>query len=74
MSMKLDDTQVIEAVSKAITTEQGKSFDDFVKTLSLPSDEQAAIMEWVQTLPDLDVDPATLPIQPPSVMTHSWWH
>mgnify|MGYP001382680342 FL=1 len=74
MSMKLDDTQVIEAVSKAITTEKGKSFEDFVKTLSLPSDEQAAIMEWVQALPDLDVDPATLPIQPPSVMEHSWWH
>jgi hypothetical protein len=74
MSVKLDDTQVIAAVSEAITSGKGKSFDECVKTLSLPSDEQAAIMEWVQTLPDLDVDPDTLPIQPPSVMTHSWWH
>ena len=73
MVTKLEDTQVVMAVADAISKDGGQSFEDFVKSLSLPDDEQAAIMEWIQTLPDLDIDPATLPIKPPSVMNHAWW-
>ena len=73
MVTKLEDTHVVMAVPDAISKDSGQSFEDFVKSLSLPGDEQAAIIEWIQTLPDLDIDPATLPIKPPSVMTHAFW-
>ena len=74
MITKLEDTQVVMSVLDAISTDSDQSFEDYVKSLSLPGDEEAAITESVQTLPDVDTDPASLPVKPPSVMSHAWWH
>ena len=73
MVLKLEDIRALEAVPAAITGDDNNSMEDFLRSLSLDSDEETAIREWMDKLPTLSQDPGSLPDRPPKVKGFDWW-
>lgn len=73
MVLKLEDIRALEAVPAAISGDGSDSMSAFLQTLSLDSDEESAIREWMDKLPNLSQDPASLPARPPKVKGFDWW-
>ena len=71
--LKLEDIRALEAVPAAISGDSSQSMEDFLRSLSLDSDEESAIREWMDKLPSLNQDPASLPDRPPKVKGFQWW-
>ena len=73
MVLKLEDIQALEAFPAALSGDDSNSMEDFLRSLSLDSDERSAILEWMQKLPSLNEDPAKLPNRPPKVKGFDFW-
>ena len=49
------------------------ALEAFIQSLSLPPDEEGAVMDSLNMLPDQVIAQSALPKNPPNLMFHQWW-
>ena len=73
MVTSLTEKETLERFSGAVETAVDPSLVEFIESLTLPGDEEKALIDSVKMLPDKDLSPSALPKNPPSLMSHGWW-
>ena len=74
MVTTLTDPKKLEQLANTVeTTDHPDPLEAFIQSLSLPPDEEGAVMDSLKMLPDQVVAPSALPKNPPNLMFHQFW-
>ena len=74
MDTVLADRRKLDELSRIVENiELDSSLEEFIQSLSLPSEEESAVRDSLKQLPPADVQPSALPKAAPNLIRMAWW-
>ena len=73
MPATLTDPRTLEDLSRTVEETNGSSLEEFIQSLSLPSDEESTVVSSLKSLPDRGLSPSALPKNPPNIKMDHYW-